>query len=250
MNAAKQRQIGVEGWPGDTSLDAYRRANPLSRVSVYEYFFEANKHRIKVQNPSLAIPKLQLIIESIFRISSKRGFHAMSLRDLCQESGLSMGGVYNYISSKEDVSKMITEFVGVTFVDINQALLPPLENTEQRLEALIRAHIYMSELYRSWYFFVYMETKNQPAEQIKTAIQLEQKMLGELQAVIDDGISAGIYRTSQSTLTAAAILSMIQDWYLKSWHFKGNSVDATSYADFVVDAARRLLGLLSQVIED
>lgn len=166
----------------------------------------------------------------------------MSLRDLCQEAGLSMGGVYNYISSKEEVSKMVTEFVGVTFVDVNQSLLPPMEDTEQRLEALIRAHIYMSELYRAWYFFVYMETKNQSSEQIKSAIVLEQKMLGELQAVIDDGIAAGIYRTSQSALTAAAILSLIQDWYLKSWHFKGNSVDATSYADFVVNAAKLLLG--------
>lgn len=242
MNSSSNTQSDIQAWPEDMTLEAYRRTTPLNEVSVYEYFFEANKEKIKVQNPKLAIPKLKLILESIFRISAKRGFHAMSLRDLCQDAGLSMGGVYNYIGSKEEMSKMVTEFVGVTFVDINRAMFPPTGDTEKLLEALIRAHIYMSEIFRPWYFFVYMETKNFPVEQIKGAIRLEQTMLSELQVVIDDGIAAGIYDKVQSKLTAAAILSLIQDWYLKSWHFRGSGIDANGYADFVVDAANRLLG--------
>lgn len=242
MNSSSNVQLEVQAWPEDKTLEAYRRTTPLNEVSVYQYFFEANKEKIKVQNPKLAIPKLKVILEAIFRISSRRGFHAMSLRDLCQEAGLSMGGMYNYISSKEDVSKMVTEFVGVTFVDVNRAMFPPTKDTDKLLEVLVRAHIYMSEIFRPWYFFVYMETKNFPVEQIKGAIELEQTMLNELQVVIDDGIAAGIYANVQSNLTAAAILSLIQDWYLKSWHFRGSGIDANGYADFVVEAANRLLG--------
>lgn len=246
MSSSTNIQAAIQVWPQDMSLEAYCRSNPLNEDSVYEYFFEANKGKIKVKNSKLAIPKLKLVLDSMFRISAKRGFHAMSLRDLCQDTGLSMGGMYNYISSKEELSKMVTEFVGVTFVDVNRALFPPMEDTERRLEALIRAHIYMSELFHPWYFFVYMETKNLPVEQIKSAIQVEQIMLGELQVLIDDGVVAGIYDTESGKLNAAAILSLIQDWYLKGWHFRDSGIDATSYADFVLDAANRLLGRRSE----
>ena len=38
------------------------------------------------------------------------GFQAMTLRSLSRESGLSMGALYNYFSSKEDLLKIIHSY--------------------------------------------------------------------------------------------------------------------------------------------
>jgi AcrR family transcriptional regulator len=39
------------------------------------------------------------------------GFRAMNLRDLCGETGLSMGGLYGYIASKDQLAEMIEDVV-------------------------------------------------------------------------------------------------------------------------------------------
>lgn len=242
MKSHRTKQIEAPVWPEDMSFEAFRRTIPIGEESVYELFFDANQERISVQNRKLAVPKLKLILESVFQISSRRGFHAMSLRDLCEATGLSMGAMYNYIRSKEELANMVTEMVGAAFVDVNQPLLPTGGLPGARLEAMIRAHIYMSELFRPWYFFVYMETKNLPPDNIKRAIQVEQDMLDQMQSLIAEGEREGIYAPMNTTLVAAACQSLIQDWYLKTWHFKGSDMDATTYADFVLDSTHRLLG--------
>lgn len=241
MNAPGIELRDTRTWPQDMTFEAFRQTVPVDEVTVYQLLFETNTDQIKVQKPGVAIPKLKLIFECMFRISARHGFHAMSLRDLCEATGLSMGAMYNYIISKEQLAKMVTEMVGVTFVDINQPLLPAMGEPALRLEALIRAHVYMSELFQPWYYFVYMETKNLSSEHIKRAILVEENILNEMRAVILEGERAGIYQSLDRKLVAAACQSLIQNWYLKTWHFKGSSVDAAAYADFVLDSVHRLL---------
>ncbi|MEE4252051.1 MAG: TetR/AcrR family transcriptional regulator [Alcanivoracaceae bacterium] len=236
-----KRSTNSEPWPQDTRFNAFRAAIPADEASVFGFFYEENKERIQVSKASVATPKLQKILEATFRISAERGFHAMSLRDLSAATGLSMGGLYSYIGSKESLCAMITEFVGGYFARINLALLPPKADTQARLEALIRAHIYMSELFRPWYFFVYMEAKNLPREPMHQAIIVESNYLQQVEALINDGIAAGRYNSHSSYLSAAAILSLIQDWYIKSWHFRDMKIDAQGYADFVVEMTTRML---------
>ncbi len=243
MNSPTDIEQNIRGWHPGMTLEEFRLVLPLNNENVYQYFFEANLDRIKVQNAKLALPKIKQILEATFKISQRGGFHAMSLRDLCREADISMGGMYNYISSKEELSKMVTEFVGVTFSDINLEFLPPREKISERLEAVIRAQIYMTELFQPWYFFVYMEAKNLPSEQIKRAMEVENNVLHQMRVSIDDGIETGIFRAIDSAVAASAILAMVQNWYLKDWHFRNSDMDATRYAKFVLDAAHGMLGM-------
>lgn len=234
-------QDSTRPWPDDTSLAAFKRAVAVDECSVYAHFHTMNRTRIKVQKPDLAIPRIKTILEATFRICEDRGFHAMSLRDLCEDTGLSMGGMYNYIRSKEDLSAMITDFVGGFFVDAVQPLLAPKPQIQARLESGIRTQVYMSEIFRPWYFFVYMETKNLPEAQIKRAKQMERRSLREIQALIEQGVSEKLYGSTASYLTASAIVSLIQDWHVKSWHFRGRKISAQRYANFVIDMSNRML---------
>ncbi|CAA0079467.1 Uncharacterised protein [Zhongshania aliphaticivorans] len=243
MTAGVREQDSSVEWPEDLSFAAYQRVLPLNKKNVYEYFFEANKASISVQNARLAIPKLEMILKAIFSISAKRGFHAMSLRDLCKETALSMGGMYNYISSKEELARMVTEFVGMTFLEINNRLPIPDDDINGQLEAQLCARIYMSELFRSWYFFVYMETKNQPVELIQRSLEVERNATGIIETQIEKGIKSGIYKPVDSALAAAALVSMVEEWFLKPWYFQERGTDVQAYADFVVGSARSLLGV-------
>ncbi|KZX60165.1 hypothetical protein A3709_12755 [Halioglobus sp. HI00S01] len=229
-------------WPNHQSYEAFRATLPLNEENVYQYFFKANCDRIKVRSETQALPKLKLIVEAIFEMSANRGFHAMSTRDLCDATGISMGGIYNYIGSKDQFSSMLIEFVGQTFTEVNRALLPPEEARHARLEAHVRAQIFMTELFRPWYFFVFMETKNAPVEQKGQVKEVEQVLVESLASMIEAGVKEGDYDCASPRLVAAMVLAVVDDWYLKPWYFRSAGTDVTAFADYVIDALNRLIG--------
>jgi len=73
-------------------------------------------------------------------------------------------------------------------------------------------------------------------------MEVERNLIDQARSLIDSGMEAGIYDQVDSGLTAAALLSIVEDWYLKSSHFKQTGLRATAYGDFAVSAAHRLLG--------
>ena len=62
---------------------------------------------IKIKKEHVFVKNLTLIIDTTLKLSINKGFQEMSLRDLCKKSGLSMGALYSYISSKDHLVAMV-----------------------------------------------------------------------------------------------------------------------------------------------
>ena len=45
----------------------------------------------------------QAIIEAAYRLFVDQGYHATSMRQIAQEAGVALGGIYNHFSGKEDI---------------------------------------------------------------------------------------------------------------------------------------------------
>ena len=73
-----------------------------------------HKEKMQIKNEKIAIPNLQKIFEATFKLSNTHGFQGMSLRDLSKETGISMGGLYSYIGSKNDLASVI--FLWLSFL--------------------------------------------------------------------------------------------------------------------------------------
>ncbi len=49
------------------------------------------------------------ILEAAFRCFSRKGFHASTMREICEEAKLSAGAVYSYFSGKEEIISALAE---------------------------------------------------------------------------------------------------------------------------------------------
>ena len=142
----------------------------------------------------------------------------MTLRQLCQETEMSMGGLYAYINSKKQLSLYIHQFLNQFVINIIDGVSN--NHPEQTLEELIRYHIYISEVLQPWFFFAFMESKNLSPSQRKFAIQSELLMESKLVEAIEEGQKLEIYSTILSaTSIAAHIKPLLHDWYLKRWKY-------------------------------
>lgn len=49
------------------------------------------------------------ILNAALASAARRGFHQTTMREICQEAGLSVGAVYNYFQSKEQILEALTK---------------------------------------------------------------------------------------------------------------------------------------------
>ena len=116
------------------------------RAIIWRHIFESNQDIIKVKKEKIALPNLRTIINSTLDLSNRSSFRTMSLRELSQDAGISIGSLYSYIESKERLLAMI---LGLVFHLVNEVLDAPegkrLEPKE-RLRWLLRRHIFLTEV--------------------------------------------------------------------------------------------------------
>ncbi len=229
-------------WPIETSLDAFRRTWALEGEPFWSSVFEMHKDKIQIKNPKVAIGNLEKIFSATFKLANSKGFQAMSLRDLSKETGISMGGLYAYIGSKNDLASVI-EGVLRKYIEqvigelVNQDLEPVA-----RLRAIVYGEIFMMQLLSPWYYFCYMELKGLDKEQQEQALDLELRFDGILVDAIQAGIAREQFSCANPALLAASITAQLQQWHLKRWKFRLREVGMEEYAEHIIDNALRCLG--------
>lgn len=217
------------------NYEAFCRELSLSKEDVVREVYRQNKDRISIKKEAVAVRNLTRIIDSTLRLANSKGFHAMTLRDLCSDSEMSMGGLYAYIKNKDDLIHLIQSH---GFIVTRRTLLDytsGVEDVRERLFAAIKAHLYLSELMRAWFYFSYMEAKSLPTPEKRDAVAIELEIEEIFQGVINDGIDTGVYRPKNSRLVASMIKALLQDWYLKRRKYRDQDVAVDEYAEFVRD---------------
>jgi AcrR family transcriptional regulator len=219
------------------NFQQFQEMTPLDGVNIWTYLLDRNAERITVKRRKPALENLEKIFNATFKLANEVGFRAMNLRDLCGETGLSMGGLYGYISNKDQLAEMIEDVVRHATHEM-PLLFAELRDPLDRIEALIRASIYVSEILQPWFYFVFMDSRVLQPQQRNTAKDSEL----HVQSVIADIIMLIPDRPRGSAdLMAAHIMAMFQDWYVKRWKYRAAAVDPDRFADSAVRMMRGYL---------
>src|SRR5690349_19443486 len=84
--------------------------------------------RAGVRVPKVSVEHEQMrrqqILDAALACFSRRGYHATSMEDIVREAGLSVGAIYTYFPSKEELFKVLAE--------------ARFRHTRDRIQALVR----------------------------------------------------------------------------------------------------------------
>ena len=220
-------------------FDVFKNRVSMSKEDMNREFFQENRDRIKIKKAPVAVKNLIKISEATLALSNKKGFSAMSMRDLSAEAGLSIGALYSYFSSKDELIDMIQQqsMRVVTRVLVDQ--LTGIDDPHLKLKQAIYAHLYLSEIMHTWFYFSYMEAKNLTKKVQKRAIELfTEKIFID---IIERGKQDRTFRDVNKELVAAMIKAILQDWYLKRWKYELRKISVEQYAGFLIDLVESYL---------
>jgi len=211
------------------SYEDFKREFDYQGESLYALIFERNREKIKVSKEKFAVRNLQKIFAATFHITPKIGFQAMSLRDLSAETGLSMGGLYSSISSKEAIASIVKDVVAVVCAEIVEESLKQDEPLKA-LQNLMRGYLYASTIMQPWFYFLYFETRSLPQAEHEESKNIERTQVKAIKRLLNQ-LRPESAACHQSEFVATMALSLIQERYLKPWKYQNAPSTIDEYAD-------------------
>jgi len=206
----------------------------VSKQDLCRKVFAENRDSIRVKKENTVVKNLERIFSATLRISNKKGFQAMSMRDLSRETKLSMGALYSYFSSKEELLEMLQNQRRTITIRILEQRVDREADPARRLRVAILTHLYLSEAMQPWFYFSFMEAKNLSKKEQDLAVASERYTEKIFADLIEEGQRQGLFVKRNPLLTAGIIKAMLQDWYLKRSKYARRRITVDHYAQFVL----------------
>jgi len=115
------------------------------------------------------------IVDGAVKVFSEKGFHQATVREIANASGLTMGSLYNYIRTKQDILYICFDFMTTILTD---GLIKAIEETSdpcKQLRAALKRNMELLYEYQDVVMFLYRESGAYDRESLKTVLAQETK---------------------------------------------------------------------------
>lgn len=209
-------------------LNTFEKDVAKIQEAQYLVLINANKDSIKVSTKT-ALLNLPKLFDQVIRIGNTKGFHATSLRDLSKATDMSLGKIYTYINNKQDLLLMLHSHYISLIERVYEEIGLPFESQKDNLLLTIKTHLYLSELYRPWFYFAYTESKHLQQKFITLSKKSELKSDLYIRDIVEQGITAKEFRIVDASFTSSMVKALLQDWYLKPWKYQNRKFNVDKY---------------------
>jgi AcrR family transcriptional regulator len=173
-----------------------------------------------IKNESLVKKKRQQIFEAVVKLISKKGYHRTTLREISKESGIALGNLYDYISTKEDILYIIQE-------KATQAVMQAISkdkggefNPVEKLKRLINSELDAMNKYQDLIMIIYQESHAMFKGTLHSLLRSERNHVEQYEKVIREGIRKGFFKPLNVRMVANMIKMLIDAWVIKRWDLR------------------------------
>ncbi|MBK7448895.1 MAG: TetR/AcrR family transcriptional regulator [Anaerolineales bacterium] len=159
--------------------------------------------------PDVSAERIPLILNSAIKVFSKKGFEAARMEDIAKTAKLSVGGVYWYYKSKEEIIIAIMEQLIDKDVKDLRALLEAEGSVRARLEAYISLSIEPAQEYIPITYELYsLAHRNAKVKNhIRTFLQTYHSVLEQF---IQQGINRREFKSVNAREAALTLASLYE----------------------------------------
>jgi AcrR family transcriptional regulator len=174
-----------------------------------------------IKNAKLVEERRKQIFRAALKLIRKKGYHGTTLRDISKESGISLGNLYDYIRTKEDILYLVHEkaaqLITTSVSERGSGGSSPLK----KLEALILKELGTIDRYQDLIMSIYQESHALSKPSLKTMLSSEEAHMDQFVEVLQEGMDAGIFKPGNPVMLANLIKIMVDCWVLRRWTLRG-----------------------------
>ncbi|MCM3077551.1 MULTISPECIES: TetR/AcrR family transcriptional regulator [Brevibacillus] len=172
-----------------------------------------------VKDPKLIEKRREQIVEAAVDLFIHKGFHKTTTREIARASGFSIGTLYEYIESKEDVLYLVCDAIHAEMeTRLREAINfngTGLKIMKLALKSLIRVMDQMSDRV----LLIYQESKSLPKETLRYVLGREEEIAQIFVEILRKGIADGSINIDEKhvKLMADNIMVLAEMWVFRRW---------------------------------
>lgn len=165
---------------------------------------------------------------------ARKGYAAVSMRDIAGEIGIQPGALYHYYAAKQDLLRdLMTAHMQSLLAALKEQRFPL--NAHRALETFVRFHIRFHAGRTDEVFLSYMELRNLEPEGFAEIEQLRQRYEQALRDILARGADQGVFEISDIPVAAMALIAMLTG--VTYWFRSGGRLTATEIEEIYVRMA-------------
>lgn len=182
------------------------------------------------------------LLDAAARLMERDGSEAVSMQALAAEAGVSVGLIYRYFGSKDDVLlAVITDVLDAFSTAVPAAIENAGDDPVRRLAAAFAAYCQVIDTHRHAAVLTYRESKSLDEGGRDRIKRLEVETSEPLRAAVRDGVEAGMLVAADPDLVAYNLLLLAHAWALKHWYFEQTRTLDSYIQDQLALALRAIL---------
>ena len=187
------------------------------------------------KNSALVAERRQHIVRSVTRILCERGYHRVSMREIAEACDMSVGTLYRYIGSKDDVLYLVIDDFRSTIETFRSQVLGKLGKMTpiQALKWAIREHCHLADEYRYLLMLSWSEMRNLERGYRQRLLQGEVGIVGTFEHILRKGCQRGVFAVHNPPVVANNIVILGELWALRQWFLRGKSSFSTPFIFFL-----------------
>jgi AcrR family transcriptional regulator len=174
-----------------------------------------------VKNPELVFQRRRQIIDAAVRLFIRQGFHKTTTRQIARAAGVSTGGLYEYVRTKEDILYLVCNAIHREMeLGVSDALARAKAGTEA-LAGVMREYLLVCHRMSDHILFIYQETQSLPAHWRKIVLENDVHITGlfiqTLSRLAASGGMPALADPRRLELTAHTITVVGHMWAFRRW---------------------------------
>lgn len=177
-----------------------------------------------VKDKDLVNVRRRELVNAAVKLFVKKGFHKTTVREIAKEFGMSMGTLYDYIRTKEDILFLVCDHIHRSVRDKLESSLSSKKDARENLKNAIRDYFTIIDEIQDYTLLLYQETKSLKRKDRNYILSAEIELTGMFENIIAQGIKDKIFKISRRTAKIVANNIMVegQMWSFRRWETQKN----------------------------
>lgn len=140
----------------------------------------------KIKTQRRVDDKRKKIIKAAVAVFKRKGYHKTTVRDIARSARISMGSLYDYISSKEDILYLFyNEFI-FTYHKTVVSKTNNIDDPKEKLKVAYKTLIEVSFSLEDEILFGWTEAKNMKKNYIKEVLKIESDLIDYFKEILEE----------------------------------------------------------------
>lgn len=174
----------------------------------------------QVKNPDLVAQRHRQIVDAAVQLFIEQGFHKTTTRQIARAAGFSIGSLYEYIASKEDILYLVCDAIHAEVERGVSQAMAGASGGHNPLAEVIRQYFLVCNRMSDHILLIYQETQSLPPRWRKKVLENEVRITGIFMEVLSRLISSGdIPHISERSMELVAhnISVLGHMWTFRRW---------------------------------